>query len=237
MEEAPRAQEQLRRLLPSGAAAAAGSVRRLSGPLSDEAKLKLKIKELQRQSLIKEQKEEAPRLPETSWRLFYSLKVPNIERKTPFVLGEFMALIAREFKSLPAAELEELSVKAAQNKVTNELALKDWVLKHPPVQIHEANLARTHLKRLGRPNTRTHKLHDDRIPVKFKGSFMYYVKSRANSADVAHMSTVEKAGLLGREWRSLEAAERKPFEEMAAIDRERYLKEKDAFIKGKKTST
>lgn len=95
---------------------------------------------------------------------------------------------------------------ANQNKASNETAYRQWIESHTPAIIHEANLARQHLKRLG---VSVPQLQDHRQVKGPRGSYNYFHQSRTQSGDLRGLKVPEAAKLIGREWRGLSASEKK----------------------------
>ena len=95
---------------------------------------------------------------------------------------------------------------ANQNKIANATAYRQWIESHPPAVIREANLARRHLKKLG---GNAKQLQDQR-QVRFKRtSYTYFYQQRLKSGDFRGLKMTEAAKLVGREWKGLQASEKK----------------------------
>ena len=72
--------------------------------------------------------------------------------------------------------------------------------------IHQANLARRHLTRLG---VRTPVLKDERQVAGRRNSFAFFTQSRFKSGDYKNMKVNVAAGLAGREWKALTDEQKK----------------------------
>ncbi|KAL2134765.1 hypothetical protein VTI74DRAFT_10921 [Chaetomium olivicolor] len=208
--------------------AAAGKTKKVKKEVSEETKTKLKIKELRQKALLREQ---VGRLPDSAWTVFMTqrvkaeLKGGTVPART--VLKDMMSRLTSEYKALPAAEVEKLQAKANENKVANEVALRNWIDSYTPLQIRQANQARLLLKRKYNVNSK-HQLPDDRFPAKACNPYIMFVKSRTHAPDLEGVHYQTKLSMIAKEWKALSDAERKPFEEMAATDKLRHQKEMDA---------
>lgn len=107
----------------------------------------------------------------------------------------------------------------AQNKAINAGNFKTWVESHSPAEIDQANKARRRLKREFNVNPSPLKLHDDRLPKRpASNAYSYFVKARHGGAGLLSKE-------LGEEWKSLPAAERKPYQDLAAAEFVKYKQE------------
>ncbi|KAL2262850.1 hypothetical protein VTK26DRAFT_9237 [Humicola hyalothermophila] len=195
--------------------------------LTPEEKTKLKIKELKKKALL----EEIPRLPSIGWAVYTSerLKEKMRERAAAqtdekWSLKDLIPQIKKDYDALPAEELEKLQATAEQNRLANEVAFKNWIDSHSPREIYEANRARSLLRRKYNKSVR-HAIPDPRIPKAATPAFNFFIKTRYQSQEFAHERGSQVLPKLAAEWKSLSAEERKPFEDMAALDKERYEKE------------
>ncbi|KXX83028.1 hypothetical protein MMYC01_200521 [Madurella mycetomatis] len=176
--------------------------------LSDEEKLKIKIKALKKKALLTE----PTRRGETAWAVFMSRALKDrLSGKPTSETGSFATAlpdVAKEFKALPAAEVEKLAATARENKLSNEIALKSWVESHTPQEISDANVARKTLKRVYKIPA-GHTIKDPRVPDKPSPAFGRYIKSRWASLErPGDMSVSDGMKKLLEEWRNLNDAER-----------------------------
>lgn len=95
---------------------------------------------------------------------------------------------------------------ANQNKAANATAYRQWIESHTPTIIHEANLARQHLRRLG---GRVSQLQDHRQVKGLRGPFTWFHQERRQSGDLRGLKVGEAAKLTAREWKALSASEKK----------------------------
>ena len=105
-----------------------------------------------------------------------------------------------------ANPLKHYNHLANQNKAANDTAYRQWIESHTPTVIHEANLARQHLKRLGVHAT---PLQDHRQVKGLRTTYTYFYQSRMQTGDFRGLKVSEAAKLIGREWKGLSASEKK----------------------------
>lgn len=108
--------------------------------------------------------------------------------------------------------IQRLNHVANENKAKNEAAFKKWLGEHSPIEIKEANAARSKLKRQakkeGSKKTYPH-IQDERIVKQARMPYAYFLGERFASGDMKNMKIGEVGALIGREWRALSAEERK----------------------------
>ncbi|KAL9098776.1 MAG: hypothetical protein Q9163_005625 [Psora crenata] len=177
--------------------------------------------------------------PSTAWLAFTSeatkaTKVSPVGRNN---LGNIMKEAAARFNTLEPEQLEHYNHLANQNKAANEKAYRQFIESHTALEIYKANLARAALRRLSRAKAgarhRSSKwgpLRDERQVKNPKTSYILWCEERHKSGDLNGMTTATRGSLLGREWKSLTAAEKKPYEDAAAADRERYRQERKTVL-------
>jgi len=98
-----------------------------------------------------------------------------------------------------------LQEKTAQNRLANDAALKAWILKHTPAEIHRANLARRKLKTQYGKSLRF--LKDDRIPKRPAAPYMLFIKSKYQTGEDIGVNA-ETSRKIVAEWKALSPAER-----------------------------
>ncbi|ETI21978.1 hypothetical protein G647_06048 [Cladophialophora carrionii CBS 160.54] len=138
------------------------------------------------------------------------------------------AAASNKYKNLALEERERYNHEANQNKSKNEEAYKRWVQSHSALEIRNANNARRLLNRKAKAaGKKKHikPIHDDRTVHQPRNAYSFFFKERNDSGDLNGMSVAERGKLAGQEWKSLSAAEKKPYEDQAAADKTRYLEE------------
>ncbi|KAI1118771.1 hypothetical protein F5Y14DRAFT_179487 [Nemania sp. NC0429] len=201
--------------------------KRVRKALSEEAKAILERRAWKKVGLFTEPKLQ----PSQPWRLFIFEKLQGKQGGESVV--DQMAALSREFKALPASELQRLESVVEKNKLTNAATYKTWVESHSPQEIYNANLARNRLKKKYNIPKGTLKLiHDERMPKRPATAYIYYTKTRWASGDFAGVSEPmhEVGARIAREWKSLSEADRRSYEEVARANYDAYAKATDALI-------
>lgn len=97
---------------------------------------------------------------------------------------------------------------ANQNKAANEATHQKWIESHTPLEIAEANLARSQLRSRfsmkGLPL-----LRDKRLVPGRTSSYMFFTKERIASEDFKNISCQDRAKLIAKEWKKIPEADRK----------------------------
>ncbi|KAL9071314.1 MAG: hypothetical protein Q9161_004330 [Pseudevernia consocians] len=138
-----------------------------------------------------------------------------------------MKKASADYKQLTPEQVEHYNHLANQNKAMNATAYRQWIESHTPEIIHEANLARLHLKRLG---VNASPLHDHRQVKGVRNAYSFFYQERMQSGDLRGLKVAEAAKLLGREWKSLQPHEKKGFDDMASQDMARYTQERKTVL-------
>lgn len=187
--------------------------------LTPEEKLKKEIRELKIKALLKGQPKG---LPDGSWTVFTAA---NIVAGTP--VTQQVVELAKAFRSLSEAEKQSLTETAAENRLLNDAAFKAWVASHTANEIHEANNARRLLRRKqGKQVTRNYIIHDERQPKRPTSPYAHFIKARWASGEFTGRPT-EMAKQMAEEFKNLEPAARKVYEDLAAADVARYTREQE----------
>lgn len=93
---------------------------------------------------------------------------------------------------------------------------------HTLAEIYKANLARNRLTKVY--NIKTRRIIDERFPKRPVSAFAHYVKSRTSSFNEGQtVASVIKG--IGSAWKSLSAADKKPYEDLMQADKSRYMKD------------
>lgn len=93
---------------------------------------------------------------------------------------------------------------------------------HTIEDIYKANLARTRLTRVH--NVKTRKITDERVPKRPVTAFAHFVKARMSNYNEGQgmLAAVKDISAV---WKSLSAAEKRPYEDLTLADKSRYVKE------------
>lgn len=111
-----------------------------------------------------------------------------------------------------------------QNKAINAGTWKTWVESHSVTEIQEANRARLRLKRDFKVTPFPLRLADERLPKRPASSaYSYFLKARRTAEPGAHPVLVSKE--LGDQWNALSAAEKKPYQDLAAAEWAKFQKD------------
>lgn len=86
--------------------------------------------------------------------------------------------------------------------------LKKWVASRTVHEIHEANLARMHLRRKYNLTVKP-TLNDPRYPKQALSAWAVFIKSRSSSPEIANEPVTTKFSKLAAEWKQMGAEERK----------------------------
>ncbi|KAL2400055.1 hypothetical protein ABEF93_004886 [Exophiala dermatitidis] len=162
-------------------------------------------------------------LPQTA----YTLVVVEEAKKGGDVKSNAASASAR-YRSLSPEEREEYNHQANLNKEKNEQAYKRWVQGFTPLQIKQANNARRQLAKKAKEagkKTKFQRLKDDRTVKAPRNAYSFFFTERHRSGDLKGLSVGESGKLIGREWKNLSPAEKKPYEDKAAADKARYEEE------------
>ncbi|KAG6363329.1 hypothetical protein INS49_008426 [Diaporthe citri] len=190
--------------------------------LTPEQKQAVLKRELKRKSLAGQ---EPKSLPATRWVVFMSNALKGKPSGGIGDTGKKMTAMSAEFKSLSPAELERLEETATQNKAVNAGNWKTWIESHSVAEIQEANVARKRLKREFNMTPFPIRLVDERLPKRpATAPYAYFVKAkRADGPKTTGRQHFTKE--LSEEWHALSAAEKKPYQDLAAAENSRFRKE------------
>ncbi|POS76437.1 HMG box protein [Diaporthe helianthi] len=184
--------------------------------LSPDEKQAVLKRELKKVSLINK---EPKRLPSTRWMLHVSNSLKGKPSTGISDTNQKLPIIAAEFKALPLAELERMDETVEQNKAINAGNFKTWVESYSPAEISQANNARKRLKRDFNMSPTPLKLHDDRLPKRpASGPYSYFIKAKLSGSGILSKE-------LGEAWKSLPAAEKKPYQDLALAEFTKYKQE------------
>ncbi|KAB5536438.1 hypothetical protein GE09DRAFT_1192617 [Coniochaeta sp. 2T2.1] len=208
-------------------AAKKAAPKRVKKEQDPEVKLRLEVRELKKTALFKEPKG----LPEQPWLVYVAKNLKQLPSASD--LGPTVKGLAVDYNSLSASEKERLETEASQNRLANEAAYKAWVETHSPIEIDAANRARQRLRKISPAHKRKYDIKDDRLPKRSLTAYTMFTKARWNSGEYAGESFTDTSANIVSQWKSLSAAEKKPYEDSAAADRERYEKDLQSVLNRK----
>ncbi|OJD15974.1 hypothetical protein AJ78_03806 [Emergomyces pasteurianus Ep9510] len=128
--------------------------------------------------------------------------------------------VSEAYKNLPTTERQRLDEIANSNRAANKTAFEEWVNKHTPLQIKEANAARRKLRRLLNKKRGFMELSDGRQPKRPANAYMLFVKEVSASGEVSTSDRMKKSAEL---WRGLSANEKQKYQQMALDEKDRYV--------------
>lgn len=107
----------------------------------------------------------------------------------------------------PADISEQRYIATAHaNKATNIAAFDEWLKRHTPLQIKEANHARRRLAQLGKASLP--QLHDSRLVKRPRTAYLLYFTERFEHGDFKHMVAKDMIIRVAEEWKGLTDAEK-----------------------------
>ncbi|KAJ4418493.1 hypothetical protein N0V85_001402 [Neurospora sp. IMI 360204] len=195
-------------------------------PLTEEQKLKLKIKLYKQRALFKED----PKTHRaTGWAAFVREHLKDVIKEGDKLEERraYFTKLAPQWKELSAAEKERYHAKAEKAHQDGLAARAAWVLTKTPMEIEDANHARRVLKRLG-VTPIVHLIPDDRGPKRQRTAFLFFCMSRQKDGVFGGKPASEVSKALAKEWKSMDDAAKQPYIDNAEVDRERYHSEKAA---------
>ncbi|PGG96227.1 hypothetical protein GX51_07933 [Blastomyces parvus] len=128
--------------------------------------------------------------------------------------------ISEAYRNLDPSERQRLDEIAESNRATNKTAFHDWVYRHTPLQIKEANDARRKLRRLLNKKRGFMEIADDRQPKRPANAYMHFVKEVSASGDVSTTDRMKKSAEL---WRALSESEKEKYQRMALEEKDQYM--------------
>ncbi|OIW35164.1 hypothetical protein CONLIGDRAFT_689410 [Coniochaeta ligniaria NRRL 30616] len=197
--------------------------KRVKKTVDPEAKRRAEVRELKKVALLQEPK----RLPDRPWLVYTSQNVKSMTKET---LGDTIRGLAVEYNSLSTSDKARLEITASENKLANDAAYRAWVESHSPVEIDAANRARQRLRRL-LPAHKKGDIKDDRLPKQPASPYAAYIASRWKSGELAGESFKDASSDSASKWKSMSAAEKKEFQDIAAADSARYAKDVKSVLK------
>ncbi|OGM44068.1 HMG box protein [Aspergillus bombycis] len=109
-------------------------------------------------------------------------------------------------KTISEEERERITAIAESNRNANETAYEQWIKSHTPLQIKEANLARSRLTRLTKKKYPL--LRDDRLVKRPSSSYVFFYLERTGQGDFKHMAVKDIGVRVAEEWKGLTESEK-----------------------------
>ncbi|CAE7010958.1 hypothetical protein HRS9139_01843 [Pyrenophora teres f. teres] len=189
--------------------------KRAKKALTPEEKEKAKIRELRAKAL----KEPVSQHAIAPFHVYISEKLSG-SKGTSAEARANVGNAAKAFKNLTPAELEHYNHLANQKMAEKQAEFKAWLHSYTPDEIRIANNARAQLrKKLAGTQKKsvayTKKLVDDRVPKQTPTSYLCFFLERHASGDFKNIKAADAAKLIGTEWKSLSAAEKKKYEDQS----------------------
>lgn len=179
--------------------------------------LREKVKELKATALQPPKK-----LPEKPWIVTFQGVYPEAAKNNEKGVASFKAAVELA-KSVSPEQKERYAAAAKANRATNMAAYDEWLKKHTPLQIKEANHARRRLAQLGKASLP--QLQDDRLVKRPRSAYTLYFTERFEHGDFKHMGAKDMIIRVAEEWKGLTDAEKMKYQKLQANDVERYKKE------------
>lgn len=176
-----------------------------------------KVKELKATAL-----ESPKRLPEQPWTVTFQGVYPEAAKNNEKGVPSFRAAVELA-KSISPEQKERYVATAHANKASNIAAYDEWLKRHTPLQIKEANHARRRLAQLGKASLP--QLHDSRLVKRPRTAYLLYFTERFEHGDFKHMGAKDMIIRVAEEWKGLTDAEKVKYQKLQASDLDRYKKE------------
>ncbi|KAI1000010.1 hypothetical protein K3495_g8189 [Podosphaera aphanis] len=159
-------------------------------------------------------------LPRSARTVFFAQQMTGQGPNIKIILSE----IGSRWSNMSIEEKEHYQKICESNKAINEKKYQEWVLRYTPDQIRIANNARKLLNK--RSKRRVYSLlPDNRRPKRPLTNFFCYMQERMNSDDMKGHNSTDAVKLIAEEFKSLSPTQRKKFDDMARVHKERYIEE------------
>jgi len=177
----------------------------------------------------------APKRPLTAYMNFVKDKRPEFQKKHEGMkFGDLSKKIAAAWKNLPDEDKEPFNKAHTKDKERYEKEMK--LYKPPESSSSSDSSSDSGDKKKGKkrkpPKKRQKK--DPNAPKQATNAYMYFQKQNREKTMKEYpelKSLPEQAKKMGALWQKMNSEERKPYDELAAADKERYLKEKEEYEK------
>jgi len=172
---------------------------------------------------------EPKRDPDSAWRAFVADSLQGNKGTEFGHVTKQMQGVADAFKNISATERQRFEKIAEENARANAAAYKAWVELHSVDEINAANNARQRLKRIHNyPKGYLKTIKDERAPKHPVSSFGFFTKAKYASGDMGPGPVSSHVTAISAAWKSLSAAERQPYEDLARAESARYEKDYEA---------
>mmetsp|Transcript_32819 Transcript_32819/g.47512 ORF Transcript_32819/g.47512 Transcript_32819/m.47512 type:complete len:204 (-) Transcript_32819:310-921(-) len=186
--------------------------------VSDEEEVARPVKK--RASKKKKKDPNAPKRPQSAFFLFSNAMRSVVKEESPnATFGEVAKLLSEKFKALTASEKSKWEKKAQKDKDRYHREMEHYV---PPSDDEEE---------IGRKKK---KKKDPNAPKRNMSAFFIYsneVRDQVKT-DNPGIKFGDVAKMISAQFKALSPDERKKFDDYAAKDKERYLREKAAYDAG-----
>ncbi|KAF2632162.1 hypothetical protein BU25DRAFT_406687 [Macroventuria anomochaeta] len=205
-------------------------VKKAKKVLTDEEKEKKVISRLRELAL----REPVSRNSLSAFNVYLAESLKGLKKQARDELGEN----ATAWKNITPTEHEKWNHLAAERNEARAAEYKAWVESHTPDQIRIANNARNLLRRKlagklkgnAKPG-HTQLIVDERQVKRAQTAWSFFFAERQASSDFKSIAIAERAKLIAGEWKALSADEKRRFEDQAAAEKQRYLREQAAQAK------
>jgi len=163
-----------------------------------------------------------PKKPPTSYVLYCSHARPELKEKCPTAtFAEFNKMLGEQWSKLPESEKKMFFQKAAALKAEYQTQQAAYKAKHPD---SDEDTGRGKKKK-------KKKKKDERAPKKPLTAYFFFqadVRGKIREENPT-LQVKDIARVVASQWGALTEDQKKPYEKMAAKDKERYAREKTAY--------
>lgn len=215
----------------------------------EQAEISAKAKEAKKKEEIKLLKAQALAPPSyrqvNAWAIY--IKENTAGKSGIGSITELIKTLGQDFKNISSREREHLNHLVNEQNAKSLREFQEWLNTHTPVQIKDANKARTRLRRLAADGKKSQfaPIKDARLLKRPTSSYLQYHTERLASGDFRNVSTTQAARDISTEFKALSASEKKvslelsyacfncltdniksqKYEDIAAKSLEKYLKD------------
>jgi len=190
----------------------------------------------------------APKRPQSSYFLFSNERRPQLQvQYKDKKVTDIAKMIAQEWKAMEESQKKPYNEKAvdlkkkydediaAYKKTDNykeyEKRLKQFKQDKKDGEVEASGKGKK--GKGGKGGKPPPKPKDANAPKRAQSAYFFFSNVRRPKlrADNKDLKMTEIAKLTGEEWKNLSSEEKKPYEDQAAVDKERYQKEQEAYTK------